>query len=105
MTGPAISEATVLRADHLATGGWGNDAVLTLVFELSDGRTTQPTYIPGQWQIADFLEMVDVASIENLVGIELRVVLLDSEAQVPMVTEVLASTVPDPFRKAFEDDP
>jgi hypothetical protein len=104
MSEHSVATATIRGVSRLTTGSWGDDSALALTFELSDGRTTQPTYIPGQWQIADLLEMLDVASIEELVGSTLRVVLLDPDSPSPMVTELLSSAVPESFRRAFDEE-
>ena len=97
----AISDAVILWADRLFSGTWGDDAVLALVFELPDGRSTAPTYLPGQWQLRDFLGMIDVGSIEDLVGTNLRVVLTEAMAASPGVSRILPSAVPHSFRQAF----
>jgi len=100
----AISGAVILRAERLLIGTWGDDAVLALVFELPDGRRTAPTYLPGQWQVRDFLGMIDVGSIEDLVGTKLRVVLTEAMAASPGVSQILPSELPETFRQAFQDE-
>ena len=100
----AVSDAVILRADRLFTGTWGDDAVLALVFELPDGRTTAATYLPGGWQVRDFLEMIDVAAIEDLAGTRLRVVLTEALGPTPGVSQILPSALPETFRQAFPDE-
>jgi hypothetical protein len=98
-----ISDAIILRAERLFIGAWGDDAVLALVFELPDGRSTTPTYLPGRWQVHDFLEMIDVPAIEDLAGTRLRVVLTEAMAATPGVSQILPSELPETFRQAFPD--
>ena len=100
------SDGTIVKANVLHSGKWGDGPALALVFQMPDGRTTEPIYIPGTSQVEQFFALLGARTIQELVGVSLRIVLLDDTAQKPEVKEVLSHRymVPDVFRRAFEDE-
>lgn len=97
-------DATIKQVETLPTGRWGVTA-LGLTFLLADGRTTEPTYVPGEWGIRDFFALFDAKTVQELVGARMRIVLADDASQRPTVTQLLRPLpIPGVFRRAFQDD-
>jgi hypothetical protein len=100
------SDGTIMKAAVRHSGNWGDGPALVLVFQLRDGRTTESISIPGMSQVDHFCSLLGARTIQELVGVSLRIVLLDDTAERPEVKEVLSHrhVVPDAFRRAFEDE-
>ena len=100
------SDGTITQADVRHSGNWGDGPALVLAFQLPDGRTTEPILIPGMSQVDRFCSLLGARTIQELVGVSLRIVLLDGMSERPEVKEVLGHryVVPDVFRRAFEDE-
>ncbi|GEM_PF-4539518 len=75
---------------------------LALVFELPDGRKTEPTYIAGSAYVDLFLQRFGAAKAEDLVGTAMHIEVREGDPR-PVVVEVMrrATVVPDAFREAF----
>jgi hypothetical protein len=100
------SDGTITKADVRHSGNGGTGPALVVAFELPDGRTTEPIQIPGMSQIDRFCSLLSARTIDDLVGVSLRIVLMDSMAERPEVKEVVSHhyVIPDVFRQAFEDE-
>jgi hypothetical protein len=100
------SDGTITQADVRHSGSWGDGLALVLAFQLPDGRTTEPIYITGMLQVDRFCSLLGARTIQELVGVSLRIVLMDDMAERPEVKEVLSHRyeVPDVFRHAFGDE-
>jgi hypothetical protein len=99
-------DGTIVEADVLYSGGWGDGPALALVFQIPDGRITEATYLHGASTIESFFARLGATSTQELIGVSLRIVLLDAEAKRPGVKEVLdyRFVVPDAFREAFKNE-
>jgi hypothetical protein len=97
-------EAIIVQADTVPSGIWGVSA-LGLIFRLSDGRTTTPTYVAGTLAVGEFLEIFHAETVQDLVGTPMRIALANAEAPQPTVQEVFPPPpVPDLYRRAFRQD-
>jgi len=100
-------DATIVKCEVLQSGAWGDGPALVLVFQTTDGRTTEPSFFPGASAIEGLFELVGARIVQDLVGVCLPIIVVDDKAAKPQVKEVLTShyvAVPDAFRTAFEND-
>ncbi len=78
---------------------------LSLVFELPDGRKTEPTYIAGSAFVDLFLRRFGASKAEDLVGTAMHIEVREGDPR-PVVVEVMrrATVVPEAYRAAFEGE-
>ena len=95
-------DAILVKVEPVQSGTWGVSA-LGLTFELSDGRTTEPTYVAGTLQMDQFLAVFHANVLQDLVGTRLRIAVTDVAVPHPKVEEIFPPPpVPDVYRSAFE---
>ena len=95
-------DAILVKVEPVQSGTWGVSA-LGLTFELSDGRTTEPTYVAGTLQMDQFLAVFHANVLQDLVGTRLRIAVVDVAVPHPKVEEIFPPPpVPDVYRSAFE---
>lgn len=95
-------EAILVKVEPVQSGTWGVSA-LGLTFQLSDGRTTEPTYVAGTLQMDQLLAVFHAEVLQDLVGTRLRIAVMDVAVPHPKVEEIFPPPpVPEVFRSAFE---
>lgn len=95
-------EAILVKVEPVQSGTWGVSA-LGLTFQLSDGRTTEPTFVAGTLQMDQFLAVFHARVLQDLVGTRLRIAVTDVSVTHPKVEEIFPPPpVPDVYRSAFE---
>ncbi len=95
----------VLTAERLLGRPWAVVS-LSLVFELPDGRRTQPAYVSGSGAVQAFLRLFGAAAPGDLVGTAMTIEVEGPREDRPAVGQIgyRQTTVPDSIRLAFPRD-